>query len=309
MEVIIVAIVAGLATWLVFIMIDKRKKMDYETDQVSLIGDEKGSPGEKKKADIGIENESIKTDLIDYSIYLMPKKEKFFYILVAGAVFCAIGYIFYQNVIISLLFSSLGFFYPKIRNKEIIAKRKKELGLQFKQALYSLSSALAAGKSVENAFREVIYDLKMLYPDPQTFIIREFQVITSKIENGETIENAILDFSKRADIEDISNFAEVFITCKRTGGDLVEVIRRTANIIGDKLEIEQEISVMIAQKKFESKAMGFAPFAIVGFLSMGSGDYMAPLFNFGIGPVIMTVALALLGFSYWLTKKIMDIRV
>ena len=38
--------------------------------------------------------------------------------------------------------------------------------MQFKQTLYSLGSSLAAGRSVENSFKEVAKDLRLLYPDP-----------------------------------------------------------------------------------------------------------------------------------------------
>src|SRR5699024_12551780 len=96
--------------------------------------------------------------------------------------------------------------------------------MQFKEAISSLSSSLAAGRSIENSFKEVVTDLYLLYPDPNTYIIREFEIINRRIENGETIERAIQDSGVRSDIEDIMNFATVFITCTRTVRYLVEVI-------------------------------------------------------------------------------------
>jgi tight adherence protein B len=101
----------------------------------------------------------------------------------------------------------------------------------------------------------------------------------------------------------------VFTTCKRTGGDLVSVIRRTSNIIAEKLETEQEISVTISQKKFESKILMFAPFAFVAILTLSSGGYMDPLFNSLVGIIVMTGSLVVLGGVFWLTQWIMDIKV
>ncbi|OEF99076.1 pilus assembly protein TadB [Vulcanibacillus modesticaldus] len=247
--------------------------------------------------------------IIDYSTYQMSIKERIFYSIMAGMVFFVIGYIFYQSMIISSILAIFGLYYQKIQQKKLSEKRKQELVLQFKQALYSLSSALVAGKSVENAFKEVVKDLRMLYPDPNTYIIREFEIINQRVQNGQAIEKAVGDFSNRADIEDITNFADVFITTKRTGGNLVEVIRRTSNIIGDKLEIQQQISILIAQKKLEAQILSIAPFLIVGLISYSSPDYMAPLYQLGLGIVIMTISLILLAFSYWLSNKIMNIKV
>ncbi len=246
--------------------------------------------------------------MLNYSLYQLSTGERLMALVIPGSLFFCIGWVFYNHVAISLVLALNALFYPQIRCKELIRKRKEQLQIQFKNALYSLSSSLGAGRSVENSFREAVNDLKMLYPDPQTYITKEFQVINLKVENGESIEMAIDDFSKRAQLEDIRNFADVFITCKRTGGSIVEVIRRTSHIIGEKLEIKQEIHVMVAQKRFESKILGVIPFFIVALLSFGSADYMEPLYH-NVGMFVMTISLILLALCHWMTKWIMDLKV
>jgi tight adherence protein B len=292
MDIILIFVLAGSAggfTWFGFIIYD-------QVNQVNQVNRESST----------IQGNII---LIDYSSYTMTKKERFLYCSIAGIILYAIGYVFYQHYVISALIASLGLLYPKLRTKELINKRKQELGLQFKQALYSLSSALGAGKSIENAFREVVNDLRLLYPDPSTHIIREFEIINRSVENGDSIEKAVVNFAERADVEDIHSFADVFVTCKRTGGDLVEVIRSTSNIIGDKLDIQQEIVVLIAQKKLESQILTLAPLAMVALLSYSAPDYMEPMYQFGTGPIIMTIGLVLLGTAFWLSRWIMNIKV
>lgn len=92
------------------------------------------------------------------------------------------------------------------------------------------------------------------------------------------------------------------------GGDLVEVIRRTSSIIGEKLDIQQEIAVLVAQKKFESKALLAAPILMLVFMNLTSGDYMKPMFG-GMGMVISTFALlGLAGCLLWIIK-IMNIKI
>ncbi|MFD2046163.1 type II secretion system F family protein [Ornithinibacillus salinisoli] len=255
-------------------------------------------------------NREIEAHLVDYSVYKLTIKEFLFYAILAAVVFFFIGYLFYESFIVAFIFASLGFLYPKIQKKKLLDQRKEKLKVQFKEAIASLSSSLAAGRSIENSFKEVVADLYLLYPDPNTYIIREFEIINRRIENGETVENAIRDFSVRSDIEDIINFANVFITCKRTGGNLVEVIRRTSDIIGEKIDIQQEVSVMIAQKKFESRILSVAPLGMILLLKYSAGDYLAPMYEWSSsGPIIMTVCLAILVFAFWLSQKIMNIKV
>ncbi|CAH0120422.1 hypothetical protein PAE9249_02941 [Paenibacillus sp. CECT 9249] len=246
--------------------------------------------------------------LPDYTVYRLSPKQRIVSFAAAAAVLFAIGYLFYQHIAFAVLLACGGALYPRVRQKALLAKRRAELGFQFKQALYSLASSLAAGRSVENGFREAIQDLQLLYPDMQTDLIREFKVICFRLENGEPIERAIQDFSRRAAIEDITNFADVFTTCKRTGGDLVEVVRRTSAMIGEKLDIQQEISVMIAQKRFESKAVMAAPFLFIAFLNVSAPDFLEPMRGMA-GYIVSTVALLALGACYWLIAKIMDIQV
>ncbi|MBU9724249.1 type II secretion system F family protein [Bacillus alkalicola] len=240
----------------------------------------------------------------------MKKHELVFYSFVGIILMFILGYIFYQNMIVSIVFSAVGLFLPKLMKKRLMQKRKNELSKQFQQALFSLSSSLIAGRSIENSFLEVSNDLKLLYPDPNTYIIREFDLINTKVANRETIESAFEDFSERAGIDDITNFTDVFITCKRTGGDLVEVIRRTSTLISEKIEIQQEISVMVAQKKFESTALSIMPIMMIALLGNVAGNYMDPLFVFpGLGPIVMTIALGIIVFSFWVSQRIMNIKV
>ncbi len=247
--------------------------------------------------------------LTDYDYYFMTRNEKIMYILMAAAALFVVGYIFYHNVILSALLMLLAFKFPDIRTKQIIAKRKRDLTAQFKDMLYALSSSLSAGRSVESGLKEALNDMKIIYPDDSTDIMRELEYIVRGIEMNETVENMFGQFAERAHIEDIENFADIFRTCKRTGGDLVQVIKSTSQTIGDKIEIKQEIDTLISGKKFEFKILMIMPIALIVLLSATAYDYMQPVFETFIGHAVMTATIALFGVAYFIGQKIMDIRV
>ncbi|MCE5168813.1 type II secretion system F family protein [Paenibacillus profundus] len=246
--------------------------------------------------------------LPQYTVYVMSRKERLFALCAGVSVMAGIGCLFYQHWLAMMVLAVVGTCYPRIRRVTLLERKRSQLTQQFKQALYSISSSLSAGRSMENAFREARHDLKLLYPGTEVDVIRELHIISMRMENGEPIEQAIMDFSRRAEQDDISNFADVFVTCKRTGGDLIEVVRRTSSVIGEKMDIMQEIEVLIAQKKLEMKAMIAAPFLFLAFLNLTSPDFMAALYE-GVGRVIATAALALLMLGAWLIQKMMNIRV
>ncbi|CAN7570154.1 type II secretion system F family protein [Paenibacillus sp. LjRoot153] len=292
MSVWLLLVLMGGASWLLLLYLERRKHPPKRSES---------SPTHKSPPVLPVV-------FIDYNQYQLTPKERIAAILMLALPTFMIGYIFYQNVILAAALASTGFLFPRFRRQQLIQKRKNMLFVQFKQALSCLSSSMTVGKSIESAFREAWEDLKLLYPDPACLIVVEFGLICRKVENGEPIEAALKHFADRSHLEDIMSFTDVFLTCKRTGGNLVEVMKRTATVIAEKLEITQEISVMVAQKRFESRVLVVAPILIVAVLAFSSPDYMVPLYR-GNGIFIMTVCLSLLGVCYVLTQKIMNIRV
>jgi len=258
-----------------------------------------------------IKNEEQRSDLSppDYGVYVMTFTEKTVYIALAAAFLCAVAYVFYQSFIISVLVMPLAVFYPNLKSKQKAAKQRHELNLQFREALYSLASSISAGKSVELAFRDVAKDLAVMYPDPDTPVIREFSAIAGKIEINETIESALVDLARRSHDEDIQNFTDVFITGKRSGGNMKEIIKNTSVIISDKLRIQEEIDTLLAERRLEQRVLNIMPIALVLLLTWSTGDYMTPVFETALGRFIMTVAVLLLALAYVISRKITDIEV
>jgi tight adherence protein B len=245
--------------------------------------------------------------LRDYGVYRLSLRQRCVAVVGGGTALAAIGYLFYSNFLVSALGFAGGFAFPRLYADALRARRLQSLRVQFKQALQALSSSLSAGKSIEQAFADAVQDLRMLYPEGSCFMIEELEIVLRKLNNGGTAEAALADFSRRSGLDDALYFADVFAVCKRTGGNLIEIVRRTSAIIGDKLEIEQDIAVLLAQKKFEARVLLASPVVIIGILKATAADYMAPLYA-GSGRVTMTAALALLIVCLWLTRKLMEIK-
>lgn len=279
-----------------------RKKRDdaYEEDDTLAEGAYEEDEEDEETAGSG---------LTDYDIYVMGAAERILYTLAAMAVIFAVGMIFYQRPVLAGILCLAGLFFPKIRTKQIIAKRKKALTVQFKDLLYALSSSMSAGRSLEMAFQDALKDLKILYPDPEIPIMQETAYIIRCIGTNQTVEDAVSQFARRAHIEDIGSFADVIRICKRSGGNLIEVIRSTSQMISEKIETRNEIETVITAKKFESRIMTCTPIVMVAVLSAASPEYMEPVFKTALGAIVMTVAIVMFVISFFIGEKIMDIEV
>lgn len=245
----------------------------------------------------------------NYAYYVMTQQEKVFYSIIGVIIFALMGYTFYRNIIVAAVVGAIGLLFPDYMYNVLLKRRKTNLNIQFKDLLYSISSSLSAGKSVERAFIEAPADLKMMYPDDDTDIIRELGYIINGLGLNETIESLMADLAQRSGDEDIQSFADVFASCKRTGGNLIDVVRITSNIISDKIEIKREIAAGLVEKKFEQKGMCALMLLMILGLTYMSGDYMDPMFTTVKGRIAMTVAFAMFIISYFVGEKITNIEV
>lgn len=222
-------------------------------------------------------------------------------------VWFGIGWLFYDHPVgaaaVSLIGVRLSFFY----RRQFIQKQKRIASSHFEQMLYSISSSLQAGRSVENAFRAAASDLQTMFAGNKPYLLRELEQLNRKVEHGASLESAVRQFAQRTDIPDIGTWADMFTACRRTGGDLVRMMRHSSRVIVERMNIERELAVGIAGKKLEAKALGFIPFVIVAMFRYGSPDYMAPLYEHS-GRVIMTSALLLICAGMWVARIIMRIE-
>lgn len=243
----------------------------------------------------------------DYDIYIFSFREKLIYILEGFVVALILGSLFYKSIIGNILLCPLIFPYYKRKRKELINKRKWQLNIEFRDGINSLSAALSAGYSAEQAFIEAAKDLRHIYPRG-AMIIKEFIYLINQIQMNITVEKALSDFGERSKIEDIISFAEVFSTAKRTGGDIIQVIKTTGSLISDRLEIKGEIITLIAAKKFEATIMKLVPAGILCYLWVTSPGLLDPLYHNLFGAIVMTVLLGIYLITYCVIDKIIAIE-
>ena len=142
-------------------------------------------------------------NLPQYQVYVMKPDELALTLLLAMGVFFAIGMLFYENVVLSAIFSLAGFSYIPIRKRELLRKKKEDLSLQFKDMLYFLSVSLSVGKSFETALIETQKSMAVIYPDNSCDIMLEIEIMNQRVLMNEPVEKAFYDLALRSEIEDI----------------------------------------------------------------------------------------------------------
>lgn len=220
-----------------------------------------------------------------------------------------VSWLFYDSMVAFWLFLlPFLYFYLDRKKKVLCEKRKQLLNHQFREVILAVSSHLQAGFSVENAFMEAYRDICMLFGE-KCLMARELSWILRRVQNNESLEQSLLQLAQRSDLEDIYEFAEVFAIAKRGGGEIRGIMMRTADIIGDKMEVKREIHTIMSEKMLEQKIMQCMPFGMIGYLSLTSPGFLDSLYHNVVGVVLMTVCLGVYVFSCFLTERILDINI
>ncbi len=246
--------------------------------------------------------------MIDYQKYKLSKREWTINILGIAVLLIMIALLFYDNLLITVFLLPLGWGILKYRQKYYKQQRLWVLNVQFKEAINCLNTALGAGYSIENAIDIAINDLHLLYEE-NSLIIQEFVYIKYQLSMNQTVEQAFLSFASRTGLEDIQNFADVFASGKRTGGNLIEIINRTSRIISDKHEIQQQIKTLVSAKRLEGKIMSVVPMVFIFYIWISSPGFIESLYHNVFGYIVMSVLLIIYAGSYLLMQKIMNIEI
>lgn len=245
---------------------------------------------------------------MNYKIYQFSAKEWIVHILAYVIIDICISMLFYRSWAAVVIFLPGVVFYIKERKKQLIMKRKHHLTLEFLTGMQGVSAALSAGYSIENAVKEALKELQGIYK-PDALMIKEFKNIVNLLEMNQNIEELLLDLGRRSEIEDICNFAEVFSVAKRSGGDIIAIIRHTLSAIRQKQEIIREINICIAGKRFEQKVMSFVPIFILVYVDLASPGFLDSMYHNIVGAAVMSMCLIVYLASWFLGRKIVNIEV
>lgn len=245
---------------------------------------------------------------IDYKNYVFSWKEHIRllaeYLVLSGG----FAYLFYRSwFVFGMLW--IGFpAYQKRKKKQAVKMRQEILCREFKDSILCAAASMAAGYSIENAFREAYAEIRLQYGE-HALMTDELRHISNSLSFNIPLEELLYDFAGRSGLEDVRSFCEVFVFAKRSGGDFIQIIRMTAARISEKSELMEAIQTEISGKRMEQKIMNLMPLFILLYVDLTFGGYLDELYHNIFGIMVMTVCMMLYLAAYLLSEKIMSIEI
>lgn len=244
----------------------------------------------------------------NYGRYTPDRKDRIKIALIALLIDAVIIYMFYKNIILCMLaYPVCAYAVYREYGRMAVVRRKRIFEEQFEEFLSCISSLLAAGYSLENTIYEAKKEMALLYEE-NTDIMQEINNMCHEMELNKPVEYLFRELANRVDIDDITTFSEMVAISKRSGGDLIAIVRQTLSVIHSRREVNNEINTMIAAKRYENRIMNLMPVMMLIFMSVFSAGYLDVLYNNLTGIMVMTVCIIIYGASWTIGSRIMNIE-
>lgn len=219
-----------------------------------------------------------------------------------------IGWLFYKTLwaVIVCIPIAIGYFLKWERER--VEDKKREFRIQFQEALQSISVSLSVGYSLENAMKEAKKDLDVLYTE-DAIIQKEWNYMLRQLYIQVPMEQVLDEWAKRVELEEVTNFASICSLAKKSGGNMIIIIRNSISKIRDEIDVKQEIETVLTAKKYEFKIMSFIPLGIIAYMRISFPEFMDMLYGNILGVGVMSLCLGIYIGAYVLGERIVSIEI
>lgn len=214
--------------------------------------------------------------------------------------------LFYDNfycVAVFIIIFSL--FAKKYIDSQLAIEKSSDREL-IKDALYSISGSIAAGRQMPSAIEDAANQCKLFDPDSK-IVNAFFEMISLYKETNAKLEDLLLDFSSKLEMEELNFFALSYKSCSECGGNLERVCLKSAAMIIEKLEYQKEVSSILSEKKLDIAILISMPILLLFMLNLSSREFLDPLYECQEGRVIMSISLLLIVLALAWSLKIMKL--
>lgn len=236
------------------------------------------------------------------------KKEKALFLLETFLLIFLLGELFFSSLIAGALLFPLGLVFYRKQKEDWKRKRQQKRKEEFREILLSVSSALAAGYSMENAWKNAAAEYRCNETVSKE-MLSELKRIQKKLEMNEGLERALYEFSERIDLEEAKSFSDIFRFVNYSGGNMNRIIHDTISRIEDKIDVEREILSVTAARRLEARIMNLIPLGILAYLRLASPGYLDPLYHNTAGIILMSACLLVYIGAYSLAERMVVIEV
>lgn len=181
------------------------------------------------------------------------------------------------------------------------ASRFHRFNLQLPDAIDLISRALRAGHALPSALVTVGEEMS----DP---LGPEFRRTADELNYGLPFREALLNFNRRFPVRDLQFLVSAILLQKETGGNLAELLDKTAAVLRSRVQLQQKVKVYTAQGRMTGAILMALPFLCFIILSMIKPGYGDPLFEKEIGRKMIYGTLISMTIGFFVIRRIVKVK-
>ncbi len=243
----------------------------------------------------------LRWELVQAGVMLWPS-ELFALSAGIGALGWSLGRIGLHSDLLGLLLTGAGLAAPWLAVSARRAQRLKRLTQQLPSALTMLASSLRSGYSLLRAFQVLAEEMSPPLADEVRRVLDETNV-------GYSLEQALTNLVQRTQSADVKLVVTAIQIQSRVGGNLAEILDRTAALIRDRFALSSEIAALTAEGRMSTAVLIGLPVGLGAIIQLLSPGYLTPLWTDPLGRVMLTGAAGMLGLGILIIKKMLDVTI
>ena len=143
-------------------------------------------------------------------------------------------------------------------------------------------------------------------PEPLAF---EFMQVYQQQRLGLQFRDALLQMGARVPSRDLQFLITAILVQKETGGDLTEILDRTAHVIRERIRIEGEVRTHTAQGRLTGWILSLLPIVLLALINIVSLGYSTLLFHDPVGQKLLYAGATFIFLGALIIRKIVDVQV
>ncbi len=180
-------------------------------------------------------------------------------------------------------------------------RRLQAMMLALPDASDLMARAMRAGHSLTQA-------IEIMGAEAPPPIASEFARVFQQQTLGVPLRDVLYELGKRVPSRDLQFLITAIMVQRETGGDLAEILDRTARLLRERIRVKAEVQVYTAQGRLTGWILALLPVALLLLISLFSPEYSSILFHDPIGRRLLYGGAAFIAIGAFVISRIVKVE-
>ena len=209
--------------------------------------------------------------------------------------------VIWGSLVISLLALAAGAVAPWLRTKHRARRRLQAFENQLADVLMTMAGSLKVGLTFNHSLAAIVRDGGAPASE-------EFERVLNETQLGRPMDEALAALGERIDSDDLRFVLMTVGIQREVGGSLADLFQTVSETVRERQQFRRKVRALTATGRMSAYVLIALPFITGGIISALNPGYMAPMYQTGVGKVLIAVMLGMMVIGALFLKRIVTIK-